>query len=176
MQKTIPFFVVISLSALVVLSCTDRESASPEETIPLDGESYAFISLYPDDPFLSDSLDIVIDATTSANLFIFSFDAYERPENGNDRLSFTAFGIPMPGTKIFDHQSIYGVASYYDSDAGKTYVSTAIGGEGNIEVTEFVEPYDSVSGAFNLVLIDTLSGQMITVNEGFFKTAVDTLE
>ncbi len=176
MQKLISLLAVISLLSLIILSCTDRESASPEEEIPLDGESYAFISLYPNNPFISDSLDIVIDATTGGNLFIFSYDAYERPENGDDRLSFTAFGILMPGTKTFDNQSIHGVASYYDADAGKTYVSTAIGGEGNIEVTEFIEPYDSVAGGFNLTLIDTLSGEMITVSEGFFETEIDTLK
>ena len=176
MQKLFSFITLFSLLCLLIVSCTERENAPVEVEIPVEGESYAYISTHPEDPFLSDSVDLVVEATTGGNLFILSYTAHEKPDMGDDYLSFTAFGILMPGTKIIDETIDHGVAVYYNSDLDKNYISAANGGEGTIEVLLFEEPYEHVMGEFNFTLIDTLTGEMITVVDGFFDTDVDTLK
>lgn len=172
------FSTIIFLSALVVMisGCTDREKAPVEAIPPIEGESYAYISTHPDDPFISDSVDVVVQSTTGGNLFIFSFTAYENPDQGEDKMSFTVFGILMPGTKTFYESTVQGVAAYYNHDLDRTYISAAVGGEGTIDILTFEEPYEHVIGEFNLSLTDTLTGEMVTITDGFFDTDVDTLQ
>jgi len=159
--------------SLSLFSCKDRESADDQVFIPDDSETAALLSFRPGDPFFTDSVDVTVNGS-AGSYYIFSLTAYEYL-NGSDILKFTAIGIPLPGNQVLNSTDIYGIASYYDAEADKEYVSMTEGGGGMVTVNEYSSMDKYIRGIFEFTVVDSLSGNIITVQDGYFDTDVDTL-
>ena len=168
--KSILLIAVITLSCFAVLNgCIKREEVDifAENS---DGEVTMTISNGSTQSFVSDSAWVMVDYAGSPGLWILSISAFELPIPLNI-FAFTATGIAFPGSVNIDSSTAFGAASYTTSD-GILYRSQLPGGFGVIEVYEFIEQ-ERIAGSFNFTLIDTITGDILTIENGSFDAAID---
>lgn len=172
MARIFGLMLTTMMIVLISVGCIDREEAIEAGTPP-DGEVVIYSSVRPGDPFVTDSVEVNIDGQ-GGNTMIFSLNAFEY-ENREDFFGFTAIGIPLPGAKEIDSTDIHGFASYHDALEDKQYISLAPGGYGMVEVDYFNWEELKIEGIFSFTLVDTITGEIITVEDGHFNTAIDSL-
>ena len=161
--------IIIVFSLAVLSGCINREGAD-KITESGTGEVNMTISNGAAESFVSDSVWVMVDYAGSPGMWILSVSAFEFPLPLNI-FTFTAIGIAFPGSMDIDSSTTFGAASYASSQ-GNFFLSQMPGGFGVIVVDEFVEQ-ERIAGSFNFTLIDTLSGDILTIENGLFDAAID---
>ncbi len=168
-------FRLLQIIPLVLLlislnSCFQREGTEDEPLEEGLGEVEFSMSGGLNGFFLSDSVEVIIDDLGASGLWILILNAYQNlPEYRN--FSLTAIGISFPGDLFIDYSGNFGGA-YLNNANINFYDSNVPGGWGMVEVTDFVEEV-SIAGIFNFCLIDTLTGDTLTISDGRFDAQID---